>query len=76
MRSKRTTGHVRVEEAGTAHPALVTGPDGAQLALIVGDRRALRSALTAGTIAWAFGAALTTTLDDLHAQLPLAGSTP
>lgn len=69
-------GDVRVEEADTTHPALVAGPDGAQLVLIVADRRALRSALADDTMAGPLGAALSTTLDDLERQLPVAGSTP
>ena len=50
-------GDVRVEEADVDHPALVAGPDGAQLVLIFADRRALRSALDDGTMAGALGAA-------------------
>ena len=67
-------GDVRVEEAGVDHPALVAGPDGAQLVLIVGDRRALRSALADGTMAGPLGSTLSTVLEDLQRQLPLAGS--
>ena len=69
-----TQGDVRVEEAGVDHPALVAGPDGAQLVVIFGDRRALRSALAEGTMAGALGAALATVLDELRSQLPLTGS--
>ena len=69
-----TQGDVRVEEAGVDHPALVAGPDGAQLVVIFGDRRALRSALAEGTMAGALGAALATVLDELRSKLPLTGS--
>src|SRR6476660_4255336 len=37
-------GDVRLEEGDVAHPAMVAGDDGAQVVVIVGDRRALRSA--------------------------------
>ena len=43
-------GDVRVEEAGVEHPALVAGPNGAHLVVIVADRRALRAALDEGTM--------------------------
>jgi hypothetical protein len=69
-----TQGDVRVEEAGTDHPAIVAGPDGAQLVVIFADRRALRSALADGTMAGTLGAALSTVLDELQSQLPLTGS--
>ncbi len=42
--------------------------------LVVGDRRALRSALDDGTLGGPLGAALSTVLADLQSQLPLAGS--
>lgn len=67
-------GHVRVEEADAGHPALVAGPDGAQVVLLVGDRRALRSALRSGAVGGAWGGALATALDDLEGQLALAGA--
>jgi hypothetical protein len=67
-------GDVRLEEAEVEHPALVAGPDGAQVVAIFADRRALRSALDGGTMSGALGAALSTVLDDLQAQLPLADS--
>jgi hypothetical protein len=67
-------GDVRVEEADVEHPALVAGPDGAQVVLIFADRRELRSALDAGSLSGALGAALSTVLDDLQRQLPLADS--
>lgn len=67
-------GDVRVEEAGLEHPALVAGPDGAQLVLIFADRRALRAALDAGTMAGALGPALSTVLTELQSRLPLAGA--
>ncbi|MGK2928067.1 MAG: hypothetical protein ACSLFO_00645 [Acidimicrobiales bacterium] len=70
-----TQGDVRVEEADVGHPALVAGPDGAQLVVIFADRRALRATLDEGTtMAGTLGAALSTVLAELQAQLPLAGS--
>ena len=69
-----TQGDVRVEEGDTEHPALVAGPDGAQLVVIFADRRALRSALDDGTLAGALGSALSRVLADLQSQLSLAGS--
>ncbi len=69
-----TQGDVRVEEADAEQPALVAGPDGAQLVLIFTDRRALKSALDAGTLAGALGAALVEVLSDLQGSLALAGS--
>jgi hypothetical protein len=71
-----TQGDVRVEEADVDHPALVAGPAGVQLVVIFADRRALRSALDNGTVAGELGRVLSTVLDELQAQLPLAGSTP
>jgi hypothetical protein len=68
-------GDVRVEQANVEHPALVAGPDGAQLVVIVADRRALRSALGDGTVAGALGAALSTVLADLQRDLASARST-
>ena len=65
-------GDVRVERADLEHPALVAGPDGAQLVLIVADRRALRSALDDGTVGGALGAALSTVLADLQRDLASA----
>jgi len=67
-------GDVRVEEAGVDHPALVAGPDGAQLVVIFGDRRALRSALADGTMAGPLSAGLATRLDELQSQLLVGGS--
>jgi hypothetical protein len=69
-----TQGDVRVEESDVEHPALVAGRDGAQLVVILADRRALRSALDEGTLAGTFGAALSTTLTELQSQLSLARS--
>lgn len=71
-----TLGHgdVRLEERDVEHPALVAGPDGAQLVVIVADRRALRAALDTGTLAGAVGGALSTVLAELQSQLSLAGS--
>jgi hypothetical protein len=68
-------GDVRLEEADVEQPPLVAGPDGAQLVLILADRRGLRAALDAGTLAGELGCALSTVLPDLERQLPLAGST-
>ena len=70
-----TQGHVRVEEADVEHPALVAGPDGAQLVLLFADRRALRSAVDDGTLAGALGAALSTVLAELQSQLALGQGT-
>jgi len=67
-------GDVRVEESDVEHPALVAGPDGAQLVVIFADRRALLAALNEGTLAGTFGAALSTTLTELQSQLSLARS--
>jgi hypothetical protein len=67
-------GDVRLEERDAEHPALVAGPDGAQLVAIFADRRALRSALDAGTLAGALGGALATVLADLQGQLTLERS--
>ena len=67
-------GDVRVEEADVDHPALVAGPDGAQVVIIFADRRELRSALDDGRLAGALGAALSRVLDDLQRRLPLADS--
>jgi hypothetical protein len=69
-----TQGDVRVEEADTEHPALVAGPDGVQLVVIFADRRALQSALDAGTMVGALGGALRTVLAELERSLPLSGS--
>ncbi len=69
-----TQGDLRVEEAGIGHPAVVAGPDGAQLVVIFGDRRALSSALADGTLAGTLGPALSTVLEELQRQLSLAGS--
>jgi hypothetical protein len=62
-------GDVRVEEAGVDHPALVAGPDGVSLVVIVADRRALRAALDANTIVGNLGRALHPVLEDLQGQL-------
>ncbi len=67
-------GDVRVEERDVEHPALVAGPDGAQVVLIFADRRALRSVLDEGTLAGTLGAALSTVLTELQGQLSLARS--
>jgi hypothetical protein len=65
-------GDVRLEEADVEQPALVSGPDGVQLVLIVADRRALSSALEDGTIKGALGAALSTVLPKLMGDLTSA----
>jgi hypothetical protein len=62
-------GDVRLEESGVAHPAFVAGHDGAQVVVIVGDRRALRSAVAARQVGGALGDALPSILDDLEGQL-------
>jgi len=62
-------GDVRVEEAGVEHPAVVAGPNGAHLVVIVADRRALRAALDEGTVAGDLGRALSPVLADLQDQL-------
>src|SRR5688500_9064456 len=64
-----THGDVRVEEGDAQHPALVAGPDGAQLVAIFADRRALRSALDDGRMAGTLGDALSTVLTQLQSQL-------
>ncbi|HKY16318.1 MAG TPA: hypothetical protein VJM33_15430, partial [Microthrixaceae bacterium] len=68
-------GDVRLEEAGVEHPALVAGPDGAQLVLIVADRRALGSALDDGALSGALGTALSNVLPTLLGDLASATST-
>ncbi|HEU5083404.1 MAG TPA: hypothetical protein VFU14_08700 [Acidimicrobiales bacterium] len=68
-------GDVRVEEADVEQPAMVAGPDGAQVVAIFADRRALRSALDDGTVGGALGEALSSVLAELQSQL-LAGSAP
>ena len=67
-------GDVRLEEADVQHPALVAGPDGAQLVLIVADRRALGSALDDGSVAGDLGAALSTVLPSLLGDLSPASA--
>ena len=66
-------GTVRVEEADVEHPPLVAGPDGAQLVVLVADRRALRTALDDGTLGGSLGDALSTVLDGLQGQLAPVG---
>lgn len=58
-------GDVRLEEADIEHPALVAGPDGAQIVVVVADRRALSSALDDGALSGALGVALSTVLPEL-----------
>ncbi len=69
-----TQGDVRMEEADVEQPALVAGPDGAQLVVIFADRRALRSALDGGAIAGTLGAGLSSVLAELQSQLRLIKS--
>ena len=54
-----------------SHPALVAGSDGAQLVVIIADRRALRAALDADTVSGPLGGALSPVLDDLQSELTL-----
>lgn len=58
-------GDVRLEEAGVEHPVLVAGPEGAQIVVVVADRRALSSALDDGALSGALGAALSDVLPEL-----------
>jgi hypothetical protein len=67
-------GDVRVEEADVEHPALVAGPDGADLVLIFADRRALRAALDDGAMAGSLGGALASVLTELQNQLQVQSS--
>ncbi|HPB46300.1 MAG TPA: hypothetical protein PLP95_10640 [Microthrixaceae bacterium] len=64
-------GDVRVEEADAQHERLIAGPEGAQLVVIVGDRRALGAALEAATWSGAVGQALAPILDRLQQGLVL-----
>jgi hypothetical protein len=64
-------GDVRIEEADAPHPPLVAGADGAQLVLIVGERRALRASLDDGALAGPLGTALSPVLAELQSQLAL-----
>lgn len=67
-------GDVRLEESDVEHPALVAGPDGAQLVVIFADRRALRSALDRGALAGPVGATFATVLTQLQSELSFTGS--
>jgi hypothetical protein len=67
-------GDVRVEEADVEHPALVAGPDGADLVLIFADRRALRAALDDGAMAGSLGGAVAPVLTELQNQLQVQPS--
>jgi hypothetical protein len=62
-------GDVRIEEGDVEQPALVAGPDGAQLVLIVADRRALAAALDDGALSGSLGDALSTVLPKLLGDL-------
>ena len=64
-----TQGDVRVEEADTAQPALVAGPDGADVVVLVADRRALRTALDDATFTGGVADAIARALPTLQAQL-------
>ena len=67
-------GDVRVEEADVDHPALVAGPDGAQVVLIFADRRELRvGARRRKDVAARSAPRCRSVLEDLQRQLPLAG---
>lgn len=67
-------GDVRVEEADCEQPPLVAGAGGVQLMVILSDRRALRSALDDRSMTGALGAALSTVLADLLAEVSAAGA--
>ena len=69
-----TRGNVRLEERDVEHPPVAAGSNGAQLVVIVADRRALRSALEEGTLNGALGRALSTVLPELENQLVVARS--
>lgn len=62
-------GDARVEEADAPHPALVAGPEGADVVVLVADRRALRSALDDGAITGDVADAIARVVPDLQAQL-------
>ena len=62
-------GDVRLEEAAVEHGPLLAGPEGAQLVVIVADRRALRAALGNGAVSGALGAALSAVLPELLGTL-------
>lgn len=70
-----TQGDVRLEEADIEHGALVAGPDGAQLVVIVADRRALCSALDAHALAGPLGSALSAVVPELLGALVRPTST-
>ena len=72
--ARLSQGDVRVEERDVEHPALIAGPDGAQIVVIFADRRALQSAVDDGTMAGTLGGAMSTVLTELYNQLSLAGS--
>ena len=67
-------GDVRLQEPEAAQPALVAGADGAQLVLIVADRRALASAVDDGSLAGALGTALAAVLPKLLGDLAPASA--
>ena len=67
-------GDVRIEVADVEHPPLVAGPDGAQLVVLLADRRAVRQAIDDGGLGGALGGALATVLPELEGQLAPAGS--
>lgn len=69
-------GDVRVEVADAEHPPLVAGTDGAQVVLLVADRRALRTALDGRHLGGALGTALARALPELEARLAVTGSAP
>ncbi len=67
--SELAHGDVRIEEADVEHPAVVAGSAGAQVVVLFGDRRALRSALDDHTMTGPIATFLSSTLADLQAKL-------
>jgi hypothetical protein len=68
-------GDVRLEEADVEQPALVAGPDGAQLVVVFADRRALRAAVDNATLVGPLAAALAESLPKLlHDLAPVGAS--
>ena len=62
-------GDLRVEEADARHPALVAGPNGAQLVALFADRRALGAAVDAGDVAGSLGRHLASRLPELEQRI-------
>lgn len=67
-------GDVRLEEADVIQPALIAGADGAQIVVVFGDRRSVRSAVDGGDLGGAIGSALAQTLPKLLGDLALIGA--